>query len=130
MGVQLYNLHRKKTTSVELESRNSYDKVIKPGSGDTTSSNGELESKQLVKNIDSDEASDSCKTEPVEPGGDQQAMLELDRIGDSDQDSLLGVDNSKSHTTSRSIRSRLVKMPKQLFSGFIKLFKDLKLFMR
>ena len=57
--------------------------------------------------------------------------IELDRIGDdSDQDTLLGGDGDKTHTSASRIRSRLMKMAKSLRSGFIKSLKDLKFFIR
>ena len=57
--------------------------------------------------------------------------IELDRIGnDSDQDTLLGGDGDKTHTSASRVRSRLMKMPTSLRSGFIRSLKDLKWFMR
>ena len=54
---------------------------------------------------------------------------ELEQIGESDEDALLGTED---HTHSRASRFRswLMKMLRQLCSGFIKSLKDLKLFMR
>ena len=54
---------------------------------------------------------------------------ELEQIGESDEDALLGTED-QTHSRASSFRSRLIKMLRQLRSGFIKSFKDLKLFMR
>ena len=56
--------------------------------------------------------------------------IELERIGDSDEDTLLGGDNIQTSTHASRIRSRLMKMLKEVRSGFIKSLIDLKFFMR
>ena len=56
--------------------------------------------------------------------------LQLERIGDSDEDTLLGGDNIQTSTHASRIRSRLMKMLKEVRSGFIKSLIDLKFFMR
>ena len=55
--------------------------------------------------------------------------VELEEIIDSDRENLL-VGDSQKYAQTNKLCSWLRKMLKQLFSGFIKLIKDLKLFMR
>ena len=56
-------------------------------------------------------------------------VTELEQIGESAEDALLGTEEqTRSHAS--SFRSRLMKMLRQLHSGFVKSLKDLKLFMR
>ena len=54
---------------------------------------------------------------------------ELEQIGESDEDALLGTED-QTHSCASSFRSRVMKMLRQLHSGFVKFLKDLKLFMR
>ena len=54
---------------------------------------------------------------------------ELEQIGESDEDALLGTED-QTHSRASSFRSWLMNIMRQLRSGFIKSFKDLKLFMR
>ena len=54
---------------------------------------------------------------------------ELELIGESDEDALLGTEDH-THSRASSFRTWLIKMLRQLRSGFIKSLKDLKLFMR
>ena len=56
--------------------------------------------------------------------------IELERIGDSDEDTLLGGDNIQTSTHTSRIHSQLMKMLKEIRSGFIKSLIDLKFFMR
>ena len=54
---------------------------------------------------------------------------ELEQIGESDEDALLGTED-QTHSRASSFRSRLMKMLRQVRLGFIRSLKDLKLFMR
>ena len=54
---------------------------------------------------------------------------ELEQIGESDEDALLGTED-QTYSRASSFRSRVMKMLRQLHSGFVKSLKDLKLFMR
>ena len=76
-------------------------------------------------------SSDKVKWSPLVQRRDQvNTEVELERIGDSDEDTLLGGDNSQTSTHASRIRSRQMKMLKDIRSGFIKSLKDLKFFMR
>ena len=54
---------------------------------------------------------------------------ELEQIGESDEDALLGTED-QTHSRASRFRSRLMKTLKQLRLGSTKSLKDLKLFMR
>ena len=76
-------------------------------------------------------SSDKVNWSPLVQRRDQvNTEVELERIGDSDEDTLLGGDNIQTSTHASRIRSRLMKMLKEICSGFIKSLIDLKFFMR
>ena len=99
---------------------------------------GSIDSRVHLTNVglygDSERTNKKLSNSLVQRTDEQDQVMteiELDRIGDdSDQDTLLGGDGDKTHTSASRVRSRLMKMAKSLRSGFIKSLKDLKFFIR
>ena len=108
---------RDESASVSVESGGC--QTIVPLSGESEQTHNSSDKVNLVSTGSEKSYTDQVDTE-----------VELERIGDSDEDTLLGGDNIQTSTHASRIRSRLMKMLKEICSGFIKSLIDLKFFMR
>ena len=125
------------TKKSEVNGDIEHERLINVYERDVTIS-GSIDSRVHLTNVglygDSERTNKKLSNSLVQRTDEQDQVMteiELDRIGDdSDQDTLLGGDGDKTHTSASRVRSRLMKMAKSLRSGFIKSLKDLKFFMR